>query len=744
MQQIAGTQICLTPSTSFLNRALIKQKLSTLLQTLSQYSQQLALTDDKSIELFKHDLTKQLETLEHDARSLNQANIQSMMKQLADQVKKFDSDSHKFVIDPVLKPVLEPSFFENRHGFKYADLINCQFGTQTLLKREKSLYLSQTRGFKTKRQTDHEDQDDRLFSWRSSSKKSEDPFKSLENLLSQPTFKSNKTKSKSTSLGSIFDDKKPDDLAKLKLGNNELDNKIKSAFVEGFLYKQTKDDKTSQRRSNTLSLIRFITFMVIIFILYNSISISTVSNGNGRNSAGNGINIRALTGNVNFEINPETVSIRFEDVKGLPEAKKELTDIVDFLKDPERYTKLGARLPKGILLVGPPGCGKTLLAKSVAGEAGVPFFQASGSDFDEMFVGTGSKRVRQLFAAARAKAPCVIFIDEIDSVGSTRTNSMIHPHANQTINQLLAEMDGFQKNEGVIVLGATNRRDTLDSALLRPGRFDVEVRIDKPDFKARKDILEFYLEKVARDPNVDVEFLARQLAGFGGSSIENIVNQAALRAAVTSSHTVAMEHLEWALDRTLLGYGKSRLADEECNKNTAYHEAGHVLVAYFTKDSDPLHKVTILPRSQSLGHTAFVPENDGYSMTRSQLLAKMDVSMGGRVAEELVFGQDKVTTGAMSDFKSATSIATQMVKMLGMSEKIGPRVFDDENKTSLSSSTQELLDQEIKKMLHESYDRAKNILKNHSVELKLIADALMTHETLDVDQIKSLIEKHKL
>jgi ATP-dependent metalloprotease len=251
-----------------------------------------------------------------------------------------------------------------------------------------------------------------------------------------------------------------------------------------------------------------------------------------------------------------------------------------------------------------------------------------------MFVGTGSKRVRQLFAAARAKAPCVIFIDEIDSVGSTRTNSAIHPHANQTINQLLAEMDGFQKNEGVIVLGATNRRETLDTALMRPGRFDVEVRIDKPDLSQRIEILDYYLDKVARDDDIDVKYLAKQLTGLGGSSIENVVNQGALRAVISNSKSVKMEHLEWALDRALMGYGKSRIQDEECNKNTAYHEAGHVLVAYYTKDSDPLHKVTILPRAQSLGHTAFVPDDEGYSKTKSQLLAQMDVAMGGRVAEE--------------------------------------------------------------------------------------------------------------
>ncbi|CAF0725828.1 unnamed protein product [Brachionus calyciflorus] len=765
MQQAfaSSTQISLTPSTSIvvssLNRNILRQKLNNFLQTLNQYVQQIFdynnPNDAKKLDHIKNNLNKQLESLENDVKH-NDKNISSMLQNLIKQVKQFDfesSNNNQLIIDPIIKPVVneksEPTFFENRYGFKASELLDCQYQeplsrNKQFLKNNKPILFNQTRGFKTKRRVNQDEQEDsNIFNWKNFSSKSDDSLKTLNSLLSKPL--AGGTDSKKT-LGSIFSDKKTD--ANLKVGNasnTDLDTKVKTAFIEGFLYKQSKDEKNARRHSNLLSLVRFITFMVILFIIFNSISISTVAPGNSRNGNGNGINIRsALTGNVNFEINPENVTVRFDDVKGLPEAKKELSDIVDFLTDPEKYTKLGARLPKGVLLVGPPGCGKTLLAKSVAGEAGVPFFQASGSDFDEMFVGTGSKRVRQLFAAARAKAPCVIFIDEIDSVGSTRTNSMIHPHANQTINQLLAEMDGFQKNEGVIVLGATNRRDTLDSALLRPGRFDVEVRIDKPDFKARVEILEFYLDKVAKDKNVDVEFMAKQLAGFGGSAIENVVNQAALRAAVTSSNTVKMEHLEWALDRTLLGYGKSRLADEECNKNTAYHEAGHVLVAYYTKDSDPLHKVTILPRSQSLGHTAFVPENDGYSMTKSQLLAKMDVSMGGRVAEEIIFGQDKVTTGAMSDFKSATNIATQMVKALGMSEKAGIRVIEDDKNTSISSSTQELLDQEIKKMLQESYDRAKSILKTHSVELKLIAEALLTHETLDVDQIKSLIENHKL
>lgn len=669
----------------------------------------------------------------------------------------------KVAIDPLIEPILiarNRSFFENKYGFSESDLSLVNEYREPMTTRQRRQLLNsigridviQKRGFKTRRSTSTEptsgltgfiNEIKSLYEPKKTD--SSDPFKSLLN-------DSSKTSS-GIKLGEIRPLSSSSTSTSTPTTNSDLENKLKVAFVEGYMHKLKVDEKSASKRSFNQSLFRFFLFAVLVFIILNSVTISTPGNvGNGKNGSsssgvGSGINFRALTGQMNFEISAENVTVKFEDVKGLPEAKKELVEIVDFLKDPEKYTKLGARLPKGVLLVGPPGCGKTLLAKAVAGEAGVPFFQASGSDFDEMFVGTGSKRVRQLFQSARAKAPCVVFIDEIDSVGSTRTNSSIHPHANQTINQLLAEMDGFQKNEGVIVLGATNRRDSLDKALLRPGRFDVEVRIDKPDLAARIEILEYYLDKVARDKDIDVKYLARQLVGFGGSSIENVVNQAALRAVVSDSKTVKMEHLEWALDRTLLGYGKSRIMDEECNRNTAFHEAGHVLVAYFTKDSNPVHKVTILPRSQSLGHAAFVPEKEGYSFTKSQLMAQMDVSMGGRVAEELIFGVDKVTTGASSDFSSATQMATQMVKMYGMSDKIGVRVFPQGEQAmaeSLSPQTQELLDQEIKRLLQDSYERAKNILKNHSQELKILAEALLLHETLDAEQIKRLIENHRL
>lgn len=371
------------------------------------------------------------------------------------------------------------------------------------------------------------------------------------------------------------------------------------------------------------------------------------------------------------EVLQEDINVTFNDVKGVEEAKLELQEIVEFLKNPTKFSTLGGKLPKGVLLVGPPGTGKTLLARAVAGEAGVPFFHAAGPEFDEILVGQGARRVRDLFATAKQKAPCVIFIDEIDSVGAKRTNSVLHPYANQTINQLLTEMDGFRQNEGVIVLGATNRRDDLDKALIRPGRFDVEIQVSLPDFEGRKEIIQLYLDKIKYSSNVDVGVLSRGTTGFTGADLENMINQAALRAAIDGLDSVTMEYIENSRDKVLMGpEKKSRIPDEDANKITAYHEAGHALVAYHTRDSHPLHKVTIIPRGPSLGHTAYIPEKEAYHVTKSQMLAMMDTLMGGRVAEELIFGPEKITTGASNDLKKATKMATNMVKDWGMSDKV--------------------------------------------------------------------------
>ncbi|VDM83092.1 unnamed protein product, partial [Strongylus vulgaris] len=359
------------------------------------------------------------------------------------------------------------------------------------------------------------------------------------------------------------------------------------------------------------------------------------------------------------EVKPEDVQVTFDDVRGMDEAKQEVEEIVSYLRDPEKYSRLGGRLPKGVLLVGPPGTGKTLLARAIAGEAQVPFFHTSGSEFDEVLVGQGARRVRDLFDKAKARAPCIIFIDEVDSVGSKRVSNSIHPYANQTINQLLSEMDGFNRNEGVIVIAATNRVEDLDKALLRPGRFDVRVTVPKPDLAGRIDIFDFYLQRIIHSPNVDPRILAKGSTGFTGADIENMVNQAALKAAKECAPEVTMMHLDEARDRILMGPARTggRIPDEEANRNTAYHEAGHTLVTLYTKHATPLHKVTIIPRGQSLGHTAMLPEKDEYQMTKGQLLAALDVMMGGRVAEELIFGEDMVTTGAADDLKKATQLA---------------------------------------------------------------------------------------
>ncbi|XP_049853116.1 ATP-dependent zinc metalloprotease YME1L-like [Schistocerca gregaria] len=511
----------------------------------------------------------------------------------------------------------------------------------------------------------------------------------------------------------------------------EEQQRMKVAFAEGYL--AGNGVRSPGRTMKWLKVIQQLLMITIFLAIFISLMAST-----------SGSVFRVQLGS-QIEVDPEEIHITFADVKGVDEAKQELKDVVEFLKNPEKFSALGGKLPKGVLLVGPPGTGKTLLARAVAGEAGVPFFHAAGPEFDEILVGQGARRVRDLFKAAKDRAPCVIFIDEIDSVGAKRTNSVLHPYANQTINQLLSEMDGFHQNEGVIVLGATNRRDDLDKALLRPGRFDVEVTVPVPDYVGRKEILDLYLGRIL-SKDVDVEMLARGTTGFTGADLENMVNQAALRAAIDGADSVSMKHLENARDKVLMGpERKSRIPDEEANTITAYHEGGHAIVAYYTKDSHPLHKVTIIPRGPSLGHTAYIPEKERYHVTKSQLMAMLDTMMGGRAAEELIFGPDKITSGASSDLKQATSIATHMVKEWGMSEKVGLRTYDNSNKSlvvvnELSPGTAELIDSEIKRLMMESYERAKSILKAHHKEHKLLAEALLKYETLDAEDIKAIMK----
>jgi len=435
----------------------------------------------------------------------------------------------------------------------------------------------------------------------------------------------------------------------------------------------------------------------------------------------------------------------FDDVVGIDEAKTELEEIVMYLKEPKKFTRLGGKLPRGILLTGPPGTGKTLLAKAIAGEAGVPFFYSSGSEFEEMYVGVGARRVRDLFAAANANAPCIIFIDEIDAVGGTR-HLKDQTAMKMTLNQLLVEMDGFQENNGVIVIGATNFADALDSALVRPGRFDRHIDVPLPDVGGRKAILELYAKKMPLSADVDLEQIARGTPGFSGAELFNLMNQAAVKSSVNNEMAITMKALEWAKDRITMGAERqSAILTTETMKLTATHEAGHALVGLLTEGADPIHKATIIPRGRALGLVLQLPDGDQTSMTYKQMLARLDVCMGGRVAEQVVFGTDNVTSGASSDFQQATRLARMMVTKFGLSEKIGAIYIDNDTHArdgtahAISGEMQELVDKEIKRLLDESYHRVVNLLTHNRQKLQNIASALMQYETLSGSEIVDVI-----
>lgn len=389
----------------------------------------------------------------------------------------------------------------------------------------------------------------------------------------------------------------------------------------------------------------------------------------------------------------------FDDVEGCDEAKDELKQVVEFLKNPLKFTKLGAKMPKGVLLVGPPGTGKTLLAKAVAGEADVPFIYASGSEFDEMFVGIGSMRIRQMFQSAKEQAPAIIFIDEIDAVGSKR-NARDPQHSRMSLNQLLIELDGFSESTGVVVIAATNFPETLDKALLRPGRFDKHVHVPLPDVTGRRKILNLFTKDIKLAKDVDLGLVSRATPGFSGADLNKLINQAKIMASLDNSPSLQMSHLERSRDEMLMGAErKSFLMSLEDRKLTAFHEGGHALVALYTENATPLHKATIIPRGSALGLVSQVPEKDEYSATKQALIARMDVAMGGRVAEELLFGPERVTTGASSDFIQATRIARSMVTQFGMSEKIGPMVFSEDEIDSMGPELKISIDSEIKRLL---------------------------------------------
>ena len=450
----------------------------------------------------------------------------------------------------------------------------------------------------------------------------------------------------------------------------------------------------------------------------------------------------------------DQVKVTFSDVAGVDEAKEEVSELVDFLRDPAKFQKLGGKIPRGVLMVGSPGTGKTLLARAIAGEAKVPFFTISGSDFVEMFVGVGASRVRDMFEQAKKHAPCIIFIDEIDAVGRHRGAGLGggHDEREQTLNQLLVEMDGFEGNEGIIVIAATNRPDVLDPALLRPGRFDRQVVVPLPDIRGREQILKVHMRKIPLDRDVEPSVIARGTPGFSGADLANLVNEAALFAARANRRTVDMEQFEKAKDKIMMGSERrSMVMSDDEKRLTAYHEAGHAIVGLLVPSHDPVYKVTIIPRGRALGVTMFLPEEDRYSFSKERLESQISSLFGGRIAEELIFGPDSVTTGASNDIQRATELARNMVTRWGLSEKLGPLTYSDEEgevflghsvtqHKTVSDQTQDLIDEEVRRIIDRNYKRSTTLLGENEQRLHMMAAALIRYETIDVEQIKDIME----
>ncbi len=452
-------------------------------------------------------------------------------------------------------------------------------------------------------------------------------------------------------------------------------------------------------------------------------------------------------------LSEDQVKVTFQDVAGADEAKEEVTEIVDFLRDPSKFQKLGGKIPKGVLMVGPPGTGKTLLARAIAGEAKVPFFTISGSDFVEMFVGVGASRVRDMFEQAKKHAPCIIFIDEIDAVGRHRGAGLGggHDEREQTLNQLLVEMDGFEGNEGVIVIAATNRPDVLDPALLRPGRFDRQVVVPLPDVRGREQILKVHMRKIPVADDVKASIIARGTPGFSGADLANLVNESALFAARSNKRVVDMEDLEKAKDKIMMGTERRSLVMSEDEKRlTAYHEAGHAVVGRLVPEHDPVHKVSIIPRGRALGITLFLPEEDRYSYTKQRLESQISSLFGGRIAEEIIFGADSVTTGAQNDIQRATDIARNMVTKWGLSDRLGPLTYGEDEQEiflghsvtqhkNVSDETTHIIDEEVRLFIDRNYERSRRLITENLEKLHAMAAALMKYETIDQDQIDDIM-----
>ncbi|WP_214484067.1 ATP-dependent zinc metalloprotease FtsH [Bacillus sp. SM2101] len=492
------------------------------------------------------------------------------------------------------------------------------------------------------------------------------------------------------------------------------------------------------------SIIPFVIIIILFFFLLNQ------AQGGGSRVMNFGKSKAKL-------YNEEKKKAKFKDVAGADEEKQELVEVVEFLKDPRKFAELGARIPKGVLLVGPPGTGKTLLARAVAGEAGVPFFSISGSDFVEMFVGVGASRVRDLFENAKKNAPCIIFIDEIDAVGRQRGAGLGggHDEREQTLNQLLVEMDGFGANEGIIIIAATNRPDILDPALLRPGRFDRQITVDRPDVNGREAVLKVHARNKPLADSIDLKAIAMRTPGFSGADLENLLNEAALVAARRDKKKIDMLDMDEATDRVIAGPAKkSRVISEKERKIVAYHEAGHTIIGVVLDEADVVHKVTIVPRGQAGGYAVMLPKEDRYFMTKPELLDKITGLLGGRVAEEIIFGE--VSTGAHNDFQRATGIARKMVTEYGMSDKLGPLQFgqaqggqvflgrDLHNEQNYSDAIAHDIDMEIQRFIKECYKKAKDILTENRDKLELVAKTLLDVETLDAEQIKYLIDNGRL